>query len=275
MKRYIFLFLLICSCSSISDKVTIDKKDYNRISKEKEHNYLYSELEKSDFFYDREFFKLLDSIQSELDTIVVTNFAETLPSLIMQRLNATDEDIAKMYKLEKVNPLVYNYLSLLELKRDYFGDSYNDAWISKTAIGTYLVDEIFMYLNILTNEDKKVEEVLADMEIKYKDYPLNKYNRIFYYNLYDFSKIKEEDFRLSRLDIRTINHKFYPELQGYKVNYLMMLDLLQANYYYLHKDIEGLVRIKEEINKTELKDKLDLRRINKFIDERIKFLVEV
>lgn len=59
MKRYIFIFLLIWSCSSISDKVTIDSKDYSLITKEVEHNYLYSELEKTDFYYDREFFKLL------------------------------------------------------------------------------------------------------------------------------------------------------------------------------------------------------------------------
>ncbi|WP_065107477.1 hypothetical protein [Streptobacillus moniliformis] len=272
MKRYIFIFLLIWSCSSISDKVTIDSKDYSLITKEVEHNYLYSELEKTDFYYDREFFKLLGSMQYEFDDIVVTNFAETLPNLIIKRLKISNEKIIEMYKLKNINPLVYNYLSLFEMKREDYHNAYNNAWISKSASPTYLADEIFMYISILTNEKEKVEEILVDMEKNFKDYPLNKYNRIFYNHLYNTGMIKEEDFGLARIEIRNINKKFYPELQGYKVNYLMMIDLLQAQYYFVKKDNEALIKMKEEINKTDIRYKLDLRKINEFIDERIEYL---
>ncbi|CAM3075903.1 hypothetical protein [Streptobacillus ratti] len=275
MKRYIFIFLLICSCSSISDKVTIDKNDYNPITKEVEHNYLYSELEKTDFYYDREFFKLLNSMQYEFDDVVVTDFAETLPSLIIKRLYISDEKILEMYKLKNINPLVYNYLSLFEIKREDYNNAYNNAWISKSAEPTYLADEIFMYIYFITNEKEKVEEVLVDMEDKFKDYPLNKYNRIFYNNLHNFDALKEEDFRNARIEVRKINEKFYPELQGYRINYLMMLDLLQANYYFIKKDLENLTKIRDEINKTSIKDSLDLRKINEFIDERIEYLMNI
>ncbi|WP_066900973.1 hypothetical protein [Streptobacillus notomytis] len=272
MKRYIFIFLLICSCSSISDKITIDKKDYNPISKEVEHNYLYAELEKTDFYYDKEFFKLLNSMQYEIDDVIVSDFAETLPNLIIKRLHVSNEKIREIYKLENVNPLVYNYLSLFEIKREDYSNAYNNAWISKSASPTYLADEIFMYMYFLANEKEKVEEVLVDMEDKFRDYPLNKYNRIFYRHLYDFDEIKEEDFGKARIEIRKINNSFYPELQGYKVNYLMMIDLLQANYYFVKKDSKNLSKIKDEINKTSIKYSLDLRKINEFIDERIEYL---
>ncbi|NYV27319.1 hypothetical protein HP397_00560 [Streptobacillus felis] len=274
MKKYILLLLFVFSCSSISDKVTIDAKDYRRINKETEYDYLYSNLEKSDFYYDREFFKILNEMQDEFESYVKVKEIYTLPGLILKRLNVSKENLKKMYNLEKINPLVYNYLSLLELKREDFTNAYNNAWISKTAEHNYLSDEIFMYINIVFDEKEMFEEVLVNMENIYKDYPLNKYNRLLYDLLYNFSKVSEEDFKNTRKEIRKINKNFYPELQGYVIELLMMLDLLQSEYYFSKKDVASLIKLRDEINKTEIKDKIDLGKINNNLDYYIKKLLE-
>ena len=49
----------------------------------------------------------------------------------------------------------------------------------------------------------------------------------------------------------------------------MILDLMEANYLYHIKDFEKLRELKIRVNKSDLKDKLDLERFNGFVDFRL------
>ncbi|WP_455515557.1 hypothetical protein, partial [Pseudostreptobacillus sp.] len=62
---------------------------------------------------------------------------------------------------------------------------------------------------------------------------------------------------------------FYPEIEVYKIKFLMILDLMEANYLYHIKDFEKLRELKIRVNKSDLKDKLDLERFNGFVDFRL------
>ena len=126
-------------------------------------------------------------------------------------------------------------------------------------------DEIFLSIELLQNNYSKMEEIISDMEVKFPNYPLNKYNRLLYLSLSNPTKISEDDIIKVRQDIRNINSKFYPELEKYKTKLLMMTHLMQANYYFNIKDAEKLKLLKKKINETKLKENLSLERINNFI----------
>ena len=122
----------------------------------------------------------------------------------------------------------------------------------------------------MLNDKENTEEILYDMEKKFKDYPLNKYNRLTYNTLIDIDKIKITDFNEVRKDLKKIGPSFYPELEVYKIKLLMIVDLMEANYLYHIKDFMKLKELKMRVNSIKLENELDLSRFNGFVDHRLK-----
>lgn len=266
MKKVVSILLIIpiIACSNIS---VIEKSDYREIKKENQVNILKTKLEKEKYRYTDKVVELISSQYEANNNELSVYYIETLASLMLKDVKYNDEKIKQLYELEDydINE-VFNYLGLFEMKRNNYRDAYNDLWISKSRKNNYLSNELFMHL--INNKDNS-EEIIADMEKQFPDYPLNKYNKLVNKTLYEIDEIKLSDFNEARKDLKKINSKFYPEIEVYKIKFLMILDLMEANYLYHIKDFEKLRELKIRVNKSDLKDKLDLERFNGFVDFRL------
>ena len=266
MKKVVSILLIIpiIACSNIS---VIEKSDYREIKKENQVNILKTKLEKEKYKYTDKVVELISSQYEANNKELSVYYIETLASLMLKDVKYNDEKIKQLYELDDydINE-VFNYLGLFEIKINNVRDAYNDLWISKSRKNNYLSNELFMHL--INNKDNS-EEIIADMEKQFPDYPLNKYNKLVNKTLYEIDKIKLSEFNDDRKDLKKINSKFYPEIEVYKIKFLMILDLMEANYLYHIKDFEKLRELKIRVNKSDLKDKLDLERFNGFVDFRL------
>lgn len=263
---YTILFFITISCTNID---RIDKSDYRKIDETYQYNILKEKLKNEGY---KDYDKVIDIIYSQYKTSVDKVKVQNIESLITLMLNDVEiKDENKINELYSLNSYdknnIFNYLSLFELKRGSLKNAYNDAWIAKTREDNYLSNELFIYM---LNDKENTEEILYDMEKKFKDYPLNKYNRLTYNTLIDIDKIKITDFNEVRKDLKKIDPSFYPELEVYKIKLLMIVDLMEANYLYHIKDFMKLKELKMRVNSIKLDDELDLSRFNGFVDHRLK-----
>ena len=268
----IFLSVISLPNNAINTAV-INADDYKNIDKKQQIKIISSKIDSKTYPKKSDFIDFLDKAMTNNLKKEEVDFLENLSLII-----ASDVDIDKNNlktfsdKIESINDTVFNYISIVNLSKDDFLNSHNEAWIAKTANSTYLSDEIFLSIELLQNNYSKMEEIISDMEVKFPNYPLNKYNRLLYLSLSNPTKISEDDIIKVRQDIRKINSKFYPELEKYKTKLLMMTHLMQANYYFNIKDAEKLKLLKKKINETKLKENLSLERINNFIDYTLRSL---
>lgn len=274
MKKSILMTIIFCiiSCSSINDKVEIMQADYTKIDKDRYLNIISKQLEEINYKNKDEFINLFSKLYVENEEKISIQYSNPLAYYMLEDFIIDDEIMKEIYALETYSSIMLNYMSLLELKRTDLFNSRNDAWLSKTSKATYLSDEIFFALNILSEQNREAEEVIEDMKIKFPDYPLNKYNTLIYKNAKGDNNVDAKYFYEARYDIRKINSNFYPELEKYKIKLLMSIDLLQAYYYYTKGDSQSLIKLKEEIEKSDLKEKIDFQRINKYIQSRLEIL---